>query len=273
MTGGLAAGGSCHGGRGACGRGVRPRPPSPHATRPSHRPGVIWHDVECGGYDADLKIWEELAAEVEGPVLELGCGTGRVALHLARRGHRVVGVDLDSELVAALAERADGLSVEAVLGDARDFELGSEVGLILAPMQVLQLLPSTADRISCLARVATQLKPGGLLAAAIVERMPEAVAAPPPLPDVREVDGWVYSSLPVDAAVGAGEVAIARLRQVVSPAGELTEERNEVCIRTFPARQLEEEAAGAGLTAIARRDIPPTDLHVGSTVVVLGKEG
>jgi predicted RNA methylase len=82
---------------------------------------TIWHDVECGAYSADLALWEEMAGEAGGPVLELGCGTGRVALHLARRGYPVVGVDLDPELVAALSERAGGLPVQAIAADARDF--------------------------------------------------------------------------------------------------------------------------------------------------------
>ncbi len=90
---------------------------------------------------------------------------------------------------------------------------------------------------------------------------------------MREVDGWVYSSLAVEAAVGPGEILIRRLRQTVSPGGELSEEENEVRITTFPAAQLEAEGAEAGLAPLARHEIGPTDIHVGSTVVVLGKEG
>ena len=52
---------------------------------------VIWHDLECGGYVEDLPLWRELAGD--GPVLDLGCGTGRVALDLAARGVPVVGLD------------------------------------------------------------------------------------------------------------------------------------------------------------------------------------
>jgi SAM-dependent methyltransferase len=234
---------------------------------------VIWHDVECGSYEADLALWEELAGEAGPPVLDLGCGTGRVALHLARRGHPVVGVDIEPELLEALADRAAGLPVQTLHADARDFDLGRTVALALAPMQTLQLLDDAADRVACLRRVYAHLEPGGRFAASILEEMPPPDGAPPPLPDVREVDGWVYSSLAVEAAVGPGEIVIHRLRQLVSPDGELSEEPNQVRITTFPAAQLEQEAAAAGLVPVERREIGPTDIHVGATVVVLGKAG
>jgi SAM-dependent methyltransferase len=234
---------------------------------------TIWHDVECGAYDADLGLWEELAEQAGGPVLDLGCGTGRVALHLARRGYPVVGVDLEPELIAALEARAEGLPLQAVAADARSFDLPTDIALALAPMQLLQLLPDSRARLACLDRVIDHLRPGGRVAAAIVEAMPEPDGSPPPLPDVREVDGWVYSSLPLDVVVGEEDLLIRRLRQTVSPGGELAEERNEVRIFTFPAAQLEAEAEVLGLTVMARRQIAPTDLHVGSTVVVFEKAG
>jgi SAM-dependent methyltransferase len=233
---------------------------------------TIWHDVECGAYGADLPLWEELARASGGEVLDLGCGTGRVALHLARRGHPVVGLDADAELLATLAARAGGLPVETVHADARDFELSRPVPLALAPMQTLQLLDDAEDRAACLRRVVDHLAPGGRFAAAILEGMPEPDGSPSPLPDVREVDGWVYSSLAVEAAVGPGEIVIHRLRQTVSPGGELSEEPNQVRITTFPASQLEDEGAAVGLVPLERRQIDPTDIHVGATVVILGKE-
>jgi SAM-dependent methyltransferase len=230
---------------------------------------AIWHDVECGSYAADLPLWEELAERQGGPVLELGCGTGRVALHLARRGHEVVGLDRDRELLDVLAERARGLSLETYHADARDFELPHRVALVLAPTHLLQLLPDRGERSECLRSVAEALLPGGLLAATIIEGMPEPDGAPPPLPDVREVDGWVYSSLAVEAAIGPGEIVIRRLRHAVSPDGELSEEPNEVRIATFSAASLEADAEAAGLQPAGRREIPETELHVGSSVVLL----
>jgi len=233
---------------------------------------AIWHDAENGSYGADLALWEELAAAAEGPVLDLGCGTGRVALHLARRGFETVGLDLDPELIAALGERARGLPLRPLVGDAQSFRLEAEVGLVLAPMQLAQLLPDSAARVECLACAASHLRPGGRIALAIVERLPAEAEGEPPLPDVREVDGWVYSSLPLDAVDVGEEIVIQRLRQIVSPAGELSEEENEVRIRTLAAAELESEGVEAGLVPLPRRRIDPTDLHVGSTVVVLEKE-
>jgi SAM-dependent methyltransferase len=245
---------------------------------------TIWHDVECGAYAADLPLWEELAARGDGPVLELGCGTGRVALHLARRGHKVIGLDRDPELIEALIARASdldpsgvgrnsdapgGLPVKGIVGDARDFGLDEPVSLVLAPTHLLQLLADSDQRRECLCSVAATLRPGGLLAAAIIESMPEADGAPPPLPDVREVDGWVYSSLAFEAAVGPGEIVVRRLRQLVSPEGSLSEEPNEVRIATFSAEALEAEAAACGLVPAGRHEIPPTSMHEGSLVVLL----
>ncbi|HEX6666569.1 MAG TPA: class I SAM-dependent methyltransferase [Solirubrobacterales bacterium] len=230
---------------------------------------AIWHDVECGSYDADLPLWEELAQAADGPVLELGCGTGRVTLHLARRGHEVIGLDSDPELVAALRERTNGLPVEAIAADARDFALDEPVALVLAPMQFLQLLGDSEERLACLRCIAACLRPGGVVAVALVEEMPEPDGSAPPLPDVREVDGWVYSSLPTEAALAAGEIRLRRLRQTVSPGGELSEEPNEIRLRTFPADRLEAEAAKAGFSAGRRRSIALTDAHVGSVVSIL----
>lgn len=244
---------------------------------------AIWHDVECGSYAADLPLWEELAERCGGPVLELGCGTGRVALHLARRGHPVYGLDRDPELLDALAKRAAdslhtrvgqksdafGGAVEPVRADAREFQIPGTVALALAPTHLLQLIPTAAERSECLRSVAAALQPGGLFAASIIEGMPEADGAPPPLPDVREVDGWVYSSLAIEAAVGPGEIVVRRLRHAVSPEGELSEEPNEVRIATFSVASLEADAEAAGLRPAGRREIPETDLHVGSTVVLL----
>ncbi len=240
-------------------------------TPPVRDAEVVWHDVECGAYAADLRLWEKLANEASGAVLDLGCGTGRVAVHLARRGHTVTGLDIDPALVAAFGERTRELPAAAGPGDARGFELGIEFSLVLAPMQLLQLFDGAEERQSCLSCVAAHLAAGRLAAFAIVESMPEPVDTASPLPDTREVDGWVYSSLPIEATVDDGAIRVRRLRQTVSPAGELSEEVDEVLLQALDAPTLEGEAELAGLRPAGRRVIPPTDEHVGSTVVLLEK--
>lgn len=231
---------------------------------------VIWHDVECGGYDADLRLWEELAAEAGGPVLDLGCGTGRVALHLARRGHEVTGLDREPDLVTELRERAADLACRAEVGDARHFELGQhDFALVLAPMQLLQLFMTREDRVACLAAAAEHLRLGGIFAAAIAEEVIGGVnREDDAVPDSREIDGAVYSSLPIEIRVDAERIAIRRLRKVISSTAlERSEDRIE--LRQLSAATLEAEAAAAGLLPVGRRVIHPTLDHVGSTVVLL----
>ncbi|HST68590.1 MAG TPA: class I SAM-dependent methyltransferase [Solirubrobacterales bacterium] len=234
---------------------------------------AIWHDVECGSYEADLGLWEELAERRGGPVLELGCGTGRVSLHLARRGHRVIGLDQDHELIFELAERAGDLPVQPLCANALDFELDEQVPLALAPMQFLQLMRTPESRLRCLRHIASSLEPGGLLAAAILGSPPSVPPdALPPLPDVREVDGWVYSSQPiVFGGLIGGRLILRRLRQTVAPDGALTEEKNEIRLLLIEADELEAEAEEAGFSPAGRRVIPETEAHVGSTVVLLEK--
>ena len=101
---------------------------------------VIWHDLECGHYAEDLELWRSLVRDHGDPVLDIGAGTGRVTLDLAREGYRVTALDRDQELLAELARRAGDLKVRTVLADARDFELAERFAVCVVPMQTVQLL-------------------------------------------------------------------------------------------------------------------------------------
>lgn len=233
---------------------------------------AIWHDVECGAYSADFEAWEELAAAASGPILDLGCGTGRVALHLARLGHEVCAVDVDRDLVKELETRAsaEGLRVDAVCADLTTMELGREFDLAIAAMQIVQMLGDERARGAVLGRVAAHLHPDGRLAAAILDGVPEDLqGATAPIPDVREIDGRVYSSLPVDVAADGGRLQLRRLRQEVTADGELTESEHDESLWVLDAGTLESQGEAAGMKARDRVPVPAMDGYVGSVIVVL----
>ena len=239
---------------------------------------ILWHDLECGGYVEDLPLWRELADAHgrDGGILDVGAGTGRVTLHLAAHGHALTALDLDGDLLAALRERAAaaGAVVETVTADARALHVpGRAFGLVLVPMQTVQLLDGPEARGAFLRRARAHLRPGGVLAMAIADPR-DGIAdddhPEPPLPDMREVDGVVYASRPVALYEEGGAVAIERIREVVTRAGERRSEGNVVWLDTIDAATLEGEGAAAGLRVFPRREVPQTDVYVGSKVVVLG---
>jgi SAM-dependent methyltransferase len=236
---------------------------------------LIWHEVECGSYTADLALWEELADQTDKPIMELGCGAGRVTLHLARRqATLVIGVDWDSDLVAAIWERSGKLAGDAEVGDVREFDFATKFSLVIAPMQLIQLLGGSRDRIACLSSAVGNMLPGGRAAFAIVEEMPDLPlpgTSAPPLPDVRQIEGWIYSSLPLEPVALAEAILLRRLRQTVDPDGNMSEELNEIELTMLSAETLEEEGRAVGLRPTGRREIPSTEAHVGSTVVLFEK--
>lgn len=233
----------------------------------------IWHDLECGAYRADLPLWRALADHYGDPVLELGAGTGRVALDLARRGHRVTALDHDGELIAALRARAGELSVYTVVADAREFSLSERFALCLVPMQTIQLLGGADGRGRLLQSVKEHLSPGGAAAIAIAEHLEpyrelDGNAAPPP--DVCERNGTLYRSQAVAIERDAGGWVLERRRQVVGGDGSERSERDLVRLDRVTAAQLAREGAAAGLTPLPTRSVAATREYVGSAVVILG---
>ncbi len=236
------------------------------------RLGAIWHDLECGGYTEDLSYWRALAREVDGAVLDVGAGTGRTALELARDGHPVIAIDVDEELLEQLRLRARGLDITTLVADARSFTVDGQFALCIVPMQTIQLLGEVPGRARFLERARRHLAPGGQLAIALaddLELFDVAGGALGPLPDVEEVDGVVYSSRATAVRVDGDGFLLERRRETVTAEGEMSVTQNLIHLDRLHPATLEEEGAAAGLRPVGRMEIPATPDYVGSTVVLL----
>jgi ubiquinone/menaquinone biosynthesis C-methylase UbiE len=126
----------------------------------------------------DVPFWQRLAAAQDGPVLELGCGTGRIAIPVVKAGARLVGIDRSEPMLARARKRLRraGLSDRALLvrGDIRRLPFRARRGfaLVMAPYGILQSLTRGADLRTTLASVARVLRPRGLFAIDLVPDLP-----------------------------------------------------------------------------------------------------
>jgi SAM-dependent methyltransferase len=248
---------------------------------------VVWHDLECGSYRVDLAVWRELAERHPGSLLDVGAGTGRVALDLARAGHDVTAVDVDPVLLDALRTRAGRSRIQAVCADARSLRLDRrDFSLCLAPMQTIQLLGGSAQREAFLRAARAHLRPGGLLACAILSRVEPFDCADGqigPSPERTRMDGLLYVSRPTRVALLRRAVVIERDRRIFAPrppgatvatgdedaAVELSCEHDVIELDRVSAAELEREGIAAGLRPEPTREVPSTADHVASTVVML----
>jgi precorrin-6B methylase 2 len=237
---------------------------------------AIWQQVEFGSYTADLPIWLELAEEANGPVLELGAGSGRVALHLAEHGHQVIALERDPDLTADLERSAPKLggsvtAVRADLASATELDLPAVPSLAIGPLHVVQVLDSSA-RPALLGRLLQVIAAGGQVALTVVDEttlLRAGAAATQILPDMREVDGWVYSSEPLWVQVREDALTVRRVRERVSPEGAMQRSiHDEVLNRVSPGR-LEIEAEEVGFRPAGRRQISSGPNEADSTVVLL----
>ncbi|HEY8489381.1 MAG TPA: class I SAM-dependent methyltransferase [Dehalococcoidia bacterium] len=129
-------------------------------------PIARFYDLDFGGFDEDLALYRELARRTGGPVLELGVGTGRVALPLARAGLEVTGIDASPAFLAVARERAarEGATrLRLVEADARTFRLDRRFRLVISALGSFAHLETRADQLAALARVREHLAPDGLV--------------------------------------------------------------------------------------------------------------
>jgi SAM-dependent methyltransferase len=117
----------------------------------------------------DVAFYIEAAKQAGGPVLEVGCGTGRVLIPTARAGLDIVGLDLSPQMLAVCRDRLRDESatvqfrVQLVEADMRQFELGRTFAIVTIPFRPFQHLLTMEDQLSCLASIRRHLVIGGAL--------------------------------------------------------------------------------------------------------------
>jgi SAM-dependent methyltransferase len=144
-----------------------------------YAPFYDWENARTLGR-RDVPFWRTLAAGVDGPVLELGCGTGRIALPLGRAGVRVVGIDRSAAMLARARARVARARlrgrVHLVRGDIRFLPVASRgrrrFPMVIAPYGVLQSLLREKDLAATLAAVRAALRPGGTFGLELVADLP-----------------------------------------------------------------------------------------------------
>ncbi|WP_255170237.1 class I SAM-dependent methyltransferase [Natrononativus amylolyticus] len=113
----------------------------------------------------DVAFYREIAREVDGSVLEVGCGTGRIYLELRRDGVDAYGIDVSTGMLEVLRENATeaGLESRVRAADVRSFEPEREYALVIVPFRAFLHLLETDEQLAALESIHDALAPGGRL--------------------------------------------------------------------------------------------------------------
>ncbi len=132
---------------------------------------AAYYDLDLREDPGDLDLYLALADREGGPVLELGVGTGRLAVPLAAAGHAVTGVDDDAAMLARAAARwararpthgRSGGGLELVRADLLEVDLGARFGLAFLALNSLFLMGTYERQVAAVRALARHLRPGGL---------------------------------------------------------------------------------------------------------------
>jgi SAM-dependent methyltransferase len=225
---------------------------------------------------ADVEFYLCLARETGGPVLEIGCGTGRVLLPIAREGIACVGLDSSLAMLDVLRAKNPPLNLRLVVARMQDFDLGPEhFRLIFSAFRPLQHLYTVEEQLDCLMRVRRALAPDGLFAfdvfvpnLARIVRMEE-----PEYEDGRFREGddelVCFTSVRRDVTTQVQEVTMRWERR--RNGAVVGEESERFRMRWYHRFELEHLLARAGFEIVALYggfDRRPYDHVSGETIIV-----
>jgi SAM-dependent methyltransferase len=147
--------------RGCCASGSIQQMPDSYAT------DAPYYDLIHDNFDGDVGLWQSFAARTDRPVLEVGTGTGRIAVELARAGHTVVGIDPSAAMLERGRKRADELAIDVTFieGKVPELTLGAGYyGLVIVPADVFLYCGDREEQVSTLSALDECLHDSGLLA-------------------------------------------------------------------------------------------------------------
>lgn len=139
--------------------------------------------------EGDIRFYRRLAEETGGPILDVGCGTGRVATALVADGHEVVGIDLSAPMLRLAEQRRAALPADVAArlsfqhGDMASLDLGRDFALVVTPSRVFQFLLTTDAQRQALAALRSHLRPDARLVLDLFDPLldrvvPDPAAAP-----------------------------------------------------------------------------------------------
>lgn len=119
------------------------------------------YDLENKDFEPDGSFYQALAQKLGGTVLEIGCGTGRITIPMARQGIDITGLDVVPAMIQCAQTKAQDLPIQWVIADARDFSIGRLFQLIFESGSAFQHMLTRVDQEKFLARVREHLEPEG----------------------------------------------------------------------------------------------------------------
>ncbi len=220
-----------------------------------YAPFYDWENARTLGR-RDVPFWRRVTAAAKGPVLELGCGTGRVSLPLAKAGVQLVGIDRSAPMLARADRRRRGRSragLQLVRGDIRHlpFRKGA-FDMVLAPYGILQSLTRDRDLTATLQSVAAVLRPNGLFGLDLVPDVPKWKEYSDRVQMRGRMAGGVALTL-VESVRQDRRRRLTTFEQVyVARRGRTTTRHQfELTFRTLSVPQMERRLARAGFTVEA----------------------
>lgn len=191
-------------------------------------------------FDADVQLYVELGHAEGGRVLEVGCGSGRLTLPLARAGLRVDGVDISPHMLALARAKLEGdpAVTERITvheADMRTFDVleRGPFDLAIVPVRSFAYLTERHDQAATLQRIAAHLRPGGVLAIDLLNPQPEWLARPNGSMRDDLLHTWAERGVTVSRVESVVSTDLARQVRVIRSAYEVIDESGSVIAKRF----------------------------------------